>query len=210
MKNVELVGAIHPAKAKNYDTPFNESCAYKFCKENGINQISVSDVRNVDDVDLGISARNDAILANWFLGKFDMGVINCHGGYLPEHKGVGGHIFPIINNEGYTGAAIHWMDEKVDHGDIIDRQKIGIDCHDTGVSLYFKINVAILKLLKKNINSIVQNKVTSKPQDVYEMPSSKYPKVYYKEEIKKLIKKEPKSNKEKRALFWPSKMINSY
>ncbi len=204
-KRFELIGAIHPSREKTYDSPFGEQCAYKFCKQNGIEQIEISDVKSINNIDIGISARHNKILDKWFLDRFRLGVVNCHGGYLPEYKGVGGHVFPIINAESYTGASIHWMDERVDHGPIIDRKKINIEEHDTGISLYFKINTILFDLIKQNIKHITSENMHAKPQNEFTLPNSKYPKIKYKHDLNALLGKKNKTDREKRALFWPSK-----
>ncbi len=204
----ELIGTIHPSCEKTYDSPFDEKCAYRYCKKEGIEQIAISDVKSINDIDIGISARHNKILDKWFLDRFRLGVVNCHGGYLPEYKGVGGHVFPIINAESYTGASIHWMDERVDHGPIIDRQKIKIEEHDTGISLYSKINKLLFFLIKQNIKHITSQRVHAKPQDEFTLPNSKYPKIKYKKNLNTLLSKENKTDREKRALFWPSRQIS--
>lgn len=207
-EKVKLLGSIHPSDNRDYDSPFDEECAYSYCKKEGIRKLEYNDVESIEDIGIGISARHNKILDKWFLDKFSLGVVNCHGGYLPEYKGVGGHIFPIINDEAYTGASIHWMDERVDHGALIGRRKIKIKDHDTGISLYFRINKILADLIRDNIKEIISGDADGKPQSTFDVPNDSYPKVKYKKDAYTLLNKNRKSQKEKRALFWPSKQVS--
>lgn len=54
------------------------------------------------------------------------GVINVHGSYLPEYRGCLPSFWQLYKNEKYAGATVHYMNEKIDDGDIIVREKVDI------------------------------------------------------------------------------------
>lgn len=80
------------------------------------------------------------------LGK---NVINIHGGYLPDYKGNHCFFFAFYNNEFYKiGSTIHFVNEFIDNGDIIDTIIPEIIKKDTPETLYCK---AELKAIEKII-----------------------------------------------------------
>ena len=64
--------------------------------------------------------------------------INVHPGFNPYNRGWFPQVFSIINGLP-AGATIHEMDEKLDHGPIIAREKCAIESWDTSESLYLRI-----------------------------------------------------------------------
>jgi methionyl-tRNA formyltransferase len=83
--------------------------------------------------------------------------INIHPGYNPINRGWFPQIFAIIHNLP-IGATIHEIDSKLDHGSIIARQLIEKYDHDTSYSLYQRILKAEIKLLKRYLPEILENK----------------------------------------------------
>lgn len=93
-----------------------------------------------------------------------MTCINIHPGYNPYNRGWYPQVFAIINKV-KLGATIHIMDEKVDHGPIIDRLEVEIENHYTSKEAYEKVLEAELELFKRNIRNIVENNFsTAEPE----------------------------------------------
>lgn len=86
--------------------------------------------------------------------------INIHPGYNPVNRGWYSHVFAIINNLP-AGATIHEMDEKIDHGKIIDRSIVQQEIYDTSETLYEKIIAKEIELTEKNLQNILNNHTTS-------------------------------------------------
>ena len=78
---------------------------------------------------------------------------NTHFGKLPEYRGHYSHIHPILNSEKSITTTLHFMDSKVDYGDIILETITEIEGNDTSWSLWHKaVKEAVLlneKILKK-------------------------------------------------------------
>jgi len=202
-----LVGVIAPEEEKEYPTNDGEICASKYASRTGITRFTnVDEIGQQQGLDLAISARNNAILRPWFLEKFNFGVINCHGGYIPDYKGVGGHIFPIINGERYSGGTIHWMTKEVDAGDVIDRRKVPISSNETGASLFIKINNVLYSLLEENFEDLLNERAPRIPQNLIE-PSTKSGKThfYYKKDVDALFNSNVLTENMQRAIYWPGK-----
>lgn len=80
--------------------------------------------------------------------------INIHPGYNPFNRGWFPHVFSIINKKP-AGVSIHEMDEKIDHGPIIDQKMLKIYPFDTSLTVYNRLLKLEKVLLKKNIKRIL-------------------------------------------------------
>lgn len=91
--------------------------------------------------------------------------INIHPGYNPYNRGWYPQVFSIINSYP-AGATIHEIDAKVDHGKIIDRERVEILASDTSLTAYNRIQAMELKLLERNLQKILDNAYdTLNPED---------------------------------------------
>ena len=91
--------------------------------------------------------------------------INIHGSLLPKYRGRTPHVWAIINNEKKTGVTAHLIDEKCDHGAIIEQIEIEIKKDDTGAIILEKFNNLYWPLIEKIILSIEENTIQFNPQD---------------------------------------------
>lgn len=82
--------------------------------------------------------------------------INVHPGFNPINRGWYPQVFSIINKKP-IGATIHEIDEKLDHGFIIDRKQVDKTSYDTSGTLYNKIIDKEIELLENNIEKIIYN-----------------------------------------------------
>lgn len=210
--NVELVGVIGADNVREFPSSDGEICAAIHCHAEGIRRLSVEVAMNIEGLHLAISARNNTILKKTFIDHFSAGIVNCHGGYLPEYKGVGGHIFPIVNGEDHTGGTIHWMNEKIDDGAVIDRWHVGILAHDTGVSLFCKINDGIARLVDAHLDAIIEGRAPAIAQSSLSCSNREGRSLFYRQkDIRSLIEQlkqkpdDPHSYTLERALYWPGK-----
>jgi len=96
------------------------------------------------------------------INKIKYGVINVHNSYKLKYRGRHMSYWAIINNEKIFGTTIHYMNENIDDGDIIDTECFSITDEDTSYTLTCKANKIALDLLKKNINTILSQKINSK------------------------------------------------
>ena len=67
-----------------------------------------------------------------------VGFLNLHPAYLPYNKGWHTPSWAIIDKTPY-GATLHFMEESLDEGDIINQKQISIASTDTANSLYKKV-----------------------------------------------------------------------
>jgi len=95
------------------------------------------------------------------------GVVNSHPGYLPDVKGNNPYIWAIIHDLP-QGCSIHFIDENVDTGDVILRQKIDIKLYRSYQQLLQKINDLCADLMLKAVQQIENKSYVKIPQSKLE------------------------------------------
>ncbi|MCC5660047.1 dTDP-4-amino-4,6-dideoxyglucose formyltransferase [Nostoc sp. XA010] len=120
------------------------------------NQIDVNkDIKTlVDKFDLIISAHCKQIFPAELVTKVKC--INIHPGFNPYNRGWYPHVFSIINKFP-TGATIHEMDQKIDHGSIIIQRQVEIFSYDTSDTVYKRILDTELDIFSETIEKILYN-----------------------------------------------------
>ena len=85
-------------------------------------------------------------------------IFNLHPSILPDYKGCSSITWAIINNEEFTGYTYHYIDSKIDTGDIISQKKIKINAFDNQVTLYYKVMIEALKDFTNVFNFVIENR----------------------------------------------------
>lgn len=80
----------------------------------------------------------------------NQGALNLHGSYLPKYRGRVPVNWAVINGETETGATLHYMVEKPDAGDIVDREKVPIDFIDTAFDVFNKVADAAVAVIGRS------------------------------------------------------------
>ena len=83
--------------------------------------------------------------------------INIHPGYNPYNRGWFPQVFSMINGLP-AGFTVHEMDEEIDHGAIIDQERIKIKSSDTSLSFYNKVMEAEGHYIQYNLDSLISGK----------------------------------------------------
>lgn len=84
--------------------------------------------------------------------------INVHPGLNPYNRGWFPQVFSILNKMP-CGATIHWIDAKIDHGNIIVQEKIESYEWDTSLDIYNRVLNKEVELLKNNLYGILTEQV---------------------------------------------------
>ena len=87
-------------------------------------------------------------------------IVNPHPSYLPFNKGCHHSFWSIMENTP-AGAALHWMNEKIDAGNIISRRKIKIDSFSSAESIQIESEKLCIQLLKESIERILKTNIKS-------------------------------------------------
>jgi phosphoribosylglycinamide formyltransferase 1 len=94
------------------------------------------------DVDLVVLAGFMRVLKSPMLEAFPRRIINIHPSLLPKFPGLEAWKQALAAGETVTGCTVHYVDEKIDHGDIIARREVPILPNDSPDSLHARIQVA--------------------------------------------------------------------
>ena len=73
---------------------------------------------------------------------FPRRIINIHPALLPKFPGLEAWKQALAAGETVTGCTVHFVDEKIDHGQIIAQHEVPILPHDTPESLHARVQVA--------------------------------------------------------------------
>jgi len=82
------------------------------------------------------------VLHATMLNAFPRRIINIHPALLPKFPGLEAWKQALAAGETVTGCTVHFVDEKIDHGQIIAQREVPILPHDTPESLHARIQVA--------------------------------------------------------------------
>ena len=92
-------------------------------------------------VDLVILVGFMRVLHAPMLKAFPGRIINIHPSLLPKFPGLEAWKQALDAGETVTGCTVHYVDEKIDHGDIIAQRDVPILPNDTAESLHARIQV---------------------------------------------------------------------
>lgn len=163
-----------------------DESVYSFSKKNNIPILSFEEVERLSP-DVGFSVRYDKIIPISVIKSFKQGILNTHGGILPEYRGSYCNINALINNESEYGVSLHYISKGIDAGDIVSIKKVDIKESDTGFSLYQISEKLCYEILKENIKSIIDDKNKKISQDELIKAGHKCGIYYAKDTIKKKI-----------------------
>ena len=92
-----------------------------------------------NNVDLICLAGFMKILSGKFIKKFNKTILNIHPSLLPKYKGLDTHNRAIQNKDKYSGATVHFVNDRIDSGKIILQKRIKILKSDSRKSLEKKV-----------------------------------------------------------------------
>jgi phosphoribosylglycinamide formyltransferase-1 len=86
------------------------------------------------------------ILSKNFIKKFKGKILNIHPSLLPKYKGLNTHERAIRNKDKYSGCTVHFVNSRLDSGEIINQKKVRIKKLDTPKTLAKRILIQEHKL----------------------------------------------------------------
>ncbi len=90
------------------------------------------------------------------LQAFPRRIINIHPSLLPRFPGLEAWKQALAAGESVTGCTVHYIDEKIDHGQIIARQEVAILPNDTPETLHARIQIAERELYPAAISKFCE------------------------------------------------------
>jgi phosphoribosylglycinamide formyltransferase 1 len=94
------------------------------------------------EVDLVVLAGFMRVLKSPMLEAFPRRIVNIHPSLLPKFPGLEAWKQALAAGETVTGCTVHYLDEKIDHGDIIAQREVPVLPNDTAESLHARIQIA--------------------------------------------------------------------
>lgn len=95
---------------------------------NKFNSIACAALLEHLDIDL-LTIASAPILKEYVFTKAKVGCLNAHPGWLPKYRGLGANAYCVLNGE-KPGVTIHFLDDGIDSGMIIAREKLSIRPRD--------------------------------------------------------------------------------
>lgn len=93
------------------------------------------------------------------------GTFNLHASLLPQYRGAAPINWAIINGEPETGVTTFLIDEKIDTGNILLKEKVKILPEDNAGTLHDKLADSGKKLIIETLDGLENNSILPKPQE---------------------------------------------
>jgi len=97
------------------------------------------------------------VLKSPMLKAFPHRILNIHPALLPKFPGLEAWKQALAAGEKVTGCTVHYVDEEIDHGDIIAQREVPILPNDTPETLHARIQLAERKLYPAAIAEFCRN-----------------------------------------------------
>ena len=146
--------------AKNYKIPIKVFDKKKFNKSRF--EINSQKVLLNYKIEIICLAGFMQILSKKFVYSWQNRIINIHPSYLPKNKGLNPQKRVINEKASYTGCSVHFVNEKIDDGEIILQEKVKVMHNDNVQTLSDRIlqkeHVIYPRALKKVASEIIKLK----------------------------------------------------
>jgi phosphoribosylglycinamide formyltransferase-1 len=95
------------------------------------------------------------------LNAFPRRILNIHPSLLPRFPGLEAWKQALEAGEKLTGCTVHYVDEQIDHGDVIAQREVPILAGDTSESLHARIQIVEHELYPAAIGQICRQLSTA-------------------------------------------------
>lgn len=116
------------------------------------------------EVDLALLYAYGEIIPLEILKIPSWGFWNIHPSLLPLYRGPSPLVYPPLLGEKKTGVSLIQMDERMDHGPIIDQEEYSLQQTDTQEILKNRLSDIGYKLFKQNIQLLIDGALQKKEQ----------------------------------------------
>ena len=114
--------------------------------KNTLSENKVINELKKNDIHLICLAGFMKILSKSFIKNFKGKILNIHPSLLPKYKGLNTHERAINNKDKYSGCTVHFVNSKLDSGEIINQKKVRIKKLDNPKTLAKRILIQEHKL----------------------------------------------------------------
>ena len=114
--------------------------------KNSLSEKKIIDELKQNNINLICLAGFMKILSKTFIKNFNGKILNIHPSLLPKYKGLNTHERAIRNKDKYSGCTVHFVNSRLDSGEIINQKKVRIKKLDTPKTLAKRILIEEHKL----------------------------------------------------------------
>jgi phosphoribosylglycinamide formyltransferase-1 len=140
-----IISNNHKAKGLQYANIYKiKKKVFDF--KNTLSEKKVINELKKNDIHLICLAGFMKILSKSFIKNFKGKILNIHPSLLPKYKGLNTHERAIRNKDKYSGCTVHYVNSRLDSGEIIDQKKVRIKKLDTPKTLAKRILIQEHKL----------------------------------------------------------------
>jgi phosphoribosylglycinamide formyltransferase-1 len=140
-----IISNNYKAKGLQYANIYNiKKKVFDF--KNTLSEKKVINELKKSDIHLICLAGFMKILSRNFVKNFKGKILNIHPSLLPKYKGLNTHERAIRNKDKYSGCTVHFVNSRLDSGEIINQKKVRIKKLDTPKTLAKRILIQEHKL----------------------------------------------------------------
>lgn len=155
-EDIRIVGAIVPPFKERYSEEFKQALV-----KNNINiYTELHDLILSEKPEIIFSINYWKIISKHHIDSVPKGIINIHHSYLLRFKGRYTASWAIINarkdNCWVHGTTLHYIDERLDEGLIIDSRQCKIGENDTAQTLFDKVEILAIEMFKSNFEKLLK------------------------------------------------------
>ncbi|WP_449063264.1 formyltransferase family protein [Planomonospora algeriensis] len=114
--------------------------------------------------ELGVSLFFAHIFTLDVMKAFPRGIVNLHPSLLPYNRGRQPAVWSIIDGTP-AGVTLHMIDEGIDTGPVLAQQEVAVHPHDTGSSLYRRLEEAAVELFLRTWPALRDDTIVPVEQD---------------------------------------------
>ena len=105
------------------------------------------------------------ILSHSFTRNWEKRILNIHPSLLPKFKGLNTHSRALESGEQLHGCTVHYVNEKLDSGEILDQAQVKITKDDNSVTLASRVLIEEHKLYSKVVRGLItkENRFLTNP-----------------------------------------------
>lgn len=171
----EIIGVVtNPDKPQGRGMKLTASPVKQFALEKELNIYQPEKVKNNKDFIEEMENLNPDVICVVAYGKIlpkelieipKLGCINVHGSLLPKYRGAAPIQWAVLNGDKTTGITTMYMDEGMDTGDMILKEKVKIGEDETTGELWERLETIGGELLVKTLKQIEQGTAPREKQN---------------------------------------------
>ncbi len=102
------------------------------------------------------------------------GVLNIHPGWLPSYRGAMAYFWVLHNDSERGGVSVHWIDEGIDTGEILERRSFALPQNATQETVLMLTAVIGTRLLRRVIKRLQAGQAAHQVSDDKEIAQAGY------------------------------------